>query len=350
MSEQNIVLYHKVRDNECMWSGIEDMFCDYSKQTIPDAFFLAFTGMGNFIYEKGRNQKKKLVQWNGGKVKDMYRMGADIIGYDYTAVQAATSEEALAFARERIELGNPVTLGCVDLYEIPYFKSLYKKVHIPGHYVMLTGYNEEEKKMYLLDGGKEELQALSYEILERAMKTEGNFQDDVNVLYQFQFHTPFKEVRQIAEEGFHMKAKTALEGNDQGRGIAGMHLLAKEFSDWKKECSDKEYVEALHYMLQFAGDVPSLPGRLEGRVEESRHWASRKRLANVLSYFSETLDHPDWKKAADTFLESGALIAQMVEQITSYLLNEINGLEEIPGLIDQIADKEEQAYTYLLKK
>ncbi|MDO5293937.1 MAG: BtrH N-terminal domain-containing protein [bacterium] len=348
MSYQNIVINHKVRDNECMWSGVEDMYCEYSKHNIPDYFFFALTGMANFSYERGRNKEKRCVQWTGSNVKDMYRIGADIIGYDYMAIQANTSEEAIAFAKDRIRTGNPVVLGCVDLYEIPYFKGLYHRVHIPVHYLMLTGYNDAEENMYVLDGGKAEIQSISYHALARAMKTEGNFQKDVNVLYQIQFRQPLKSVQQIAIEGFQEKAKEALKENSIGNGIAGMRLLAKEFPNWEKECSSCEYEQALYHMVRFAGDVPSLPGRLEGKEEQKMHWAARRQLAQVLSYFSKELNRPQWQMASNYFLESGALIEKLVENMTSYLLKERSDLWELPEIIGQIADLEEKAYQQLV--
>ncbi len=53
------------------------------------------------------------------------------------------------------------------MYYLPYYKKLYHKEHIPFHYILMVGYDDEG--IYLYDCGRTELLHLSYDKLRESM-------------------------------------------------------------------------------------------------------------------------------------------------------------------------------------
>lgn len=168
MSKKIIEFAHDLRDYECMWSGIEFIYGAKKGEWVPDFGFFAMSGVGNFIYLKGENFRQ--AAWSNGMVNKMYDFMAPIVGFSYEYVEGLAFNEMMEKAKAEIDEGRPVILGPVDMYYLKYFAKIYKHMHIPVHYIMMTGYDEE--KIYIIDGGTTEVQTLTYGEIEEALVSE----------------------------------------------------------------------------------------------------------------------------------------------------------------------------------
>jgi hypothetical protein len=133
-------------------------------------------------------------------------------------------------------------------------------------------------------------------------------------------------------------------------GIKGMRKLAKEFCSWEDELTQSEYEETLRNIVMFTGSVPALPNRLLGDENDDKilHKGAREKLVSVLKQLGEDYQINAWVASTDYFVKSGELIEKMTNQIVEYLLKEREALDEIPTLINEIADIEEKAFEYML--
>lgn len=52
-------------------------------------------------------------------------------------------------AKEQIDNEKPVVLGCLDMYYLSHYPKFYNKEHIPIHYILMVGYDDEEQCWYL---------------------------------------------------------------------------------------------------------------------------------------------------------------------------------------------------------
>lgn len=78
----------------------------------------------------------------------------------------SNSEKALETAIESVRQGIPVMLR-TDIYHMKYYNS---STHFPGHIVVMWGYDDEKKEVYLSDTHFEGLMALSYGDFMKARK------------------------------------------------------------------------------------------------------------------------------------------------------------------------------------
>lgn len=64
---------------------------------------------------------------------------AQLLGADYTIIENRMFQFAWNKAREAVNAGTPPVLGPLDMYYLPYYEHIYRKRHIPIHYVCVTG-------------------------------------------------------------------------------------------------------------------------------------------------------------------------------------------------------------------
>lgn len=164
-----IEIPHHYDDYECMWNGIEDLYIQKSGEKLPPNLFFVLSGFGSFCYLKtDKADVKRMIAFGDGRTAKMYEFLAPIVGFDYQYSVSSTFERALKKAKKEIDEGYPVILGALDMYYLHYYKKLYHNEHIPFHYVMMIGYDDEIQCIYLHDCGRAERTEMSYHELSLA--------------------------------------------------------------------------------------------------------------------------------------------------------------------------------------
>lgn len=352
MAAKKIELAHKVCDYTCMWNGIEDLYGRETGVRVPDYLFFCLGGIGDFIYLKGNQYNPvRMVSWGDGRTKIMYRKVSEIIGFTYRHIENRTFTYALKKAKEQIDMERPVVLGALDMFYLEYYPKICGKMHIPIHYVLMTGYDDEQQCVYLYDCGKEELQTLSYDTLEKALDIEKTSLSGKNAVCCIEFPGKPRSVQQIALEGLEKKAQNALKPAVGFAGISGIRKAAQEIDHWEKELTKEQYQASLKTMLQFSGTVPSLPNRLYGIEEPDniRFDGCREKIGNLLLELGDEYSAENWKEAGRQFHESGEIIQKIMDHIADYLIERSEHLNSFKEAINKIADLEELAFQSILK-
>jgi len=109
-----------------------------------------------------------MIALGDGRTKKMYEFLAPIVGFEYQHHEYRTFEQTLKKAKAEVDCGHPPVLGALDMYYLPYFSKLYHGEHIPFHYVLMVGYDDEARCIYLHDCGRKAVQTLSYDELRSA--------------------------------------------------------------------------------------------------------------------------------------------------------------------------------------
>ena len=56
------------------------------------------------------------------------------------------------------------------MYYLHYYPELYQKQHVPIHYVLVVGYDDDKQEVYIQDCSQEGIQKISYTEFEKALK------------------------------------------------------------------------------------------------------------------------------------------------------------------------------------
>jgi hypothetical protein len=353
MPKKLIQVRHHMCDYSCMWNGIEDIFITKTGEDIPPFFFFCLSGVGNAVYLRHRDEKlPRLLMFGDGRPHKIYGNISEIVGFEYRFVEGRTFSYAFKRIKDQIDIGRPVVIGPVDMFHLPYLK-MYHKVHIPIHYILMVGYDDERQCIYVYDCGREEIQTVPFDELKKAWEIEKTTVGDRNGFIEINFADEIKSTYEIADTALKKKAKEMLEPQASFTGIKGIRKAAKEFSAWKNELTPEGYKNSLRNMLEFIGTVPKLPNIVMGIEEpedEGIHYeACRDKMGTMLIMLGETYQSKKWKEAGTLFLESGKRFREIADIIIEYFTKGEDKLGEIPVILGRIADLEEEAYELCMK-
>jgi hypothetical protein len=346
-----ITLPHKVLDYSCPINGIEDQYEWKTGTRLPRYFLMDLSAIGFIYIKQKRAPAPRMVGWGDGMGKAQHEFLADLIGYRWHYSEGRPFEAAWQMAKASIAQGTPVILGLLDMYHLPYYPKFYHLIHIPQHFVLLVGYDEEQGTALVQDNGLSEIQEISLSDLRPAWNVHNPGQGQKNTLYILEFTPHIAGLEEIVRRGLKKRGGLFLNSPAGFMGLRGMRKAAQELPLWNAEMSAPQSVEALRFLATFTCSVvPNLPQQLLSSPlgYTDPHQACRDRFAQELIHFSRLYAQPQWEQAAHLFQSSGALIERLTQVATEALLGDKTAFDTAPNLMSQIANTEEQAFRLLL--
>ena len=344
-------LSHHLDDYECMWNGIEDIYMNKTGEKIPDQFFFAMSGFCSFAYIKtNKADTKRMVSFGDGRTKKMYEFLAPIVNFNYHHIECKTPELALAKAKKEIDNGFPVVIGALDMFYLEYYTKLYHREHIPFHYVLMIGYDDEEKNIFLYDCGRKEVISLSYENLLFGMNAEYKGLCKPNTICTIRMDRPNSK-KDIFKSAMKIKADMFLNPPTKFLGINGLKKLANEMVNWEEELGKEETDKILRNIVEFSGSVPTTPNRLSGisKKDEVIFMCSRDKMSRVLIELGREYKNNNLIKSGELFENSGKQFEKLCDIFIDYILDIKKDMKLASDVILNIAELEYNAYQLVSK-
>lgn len=340
-----IELPHKVCGQTCMVNGLEDLYEWKTGVRLPDWFLFYMSGMAAFAYIKNkRSATPRLVVW-GMLVKSQYEILADAVGFRWEICQGRSFAFALQRARNTLDRGNPAILGALDMYHLPYYEKFYHRYHIPYHYVLMVGYDDQQGVIFVQDCDRAGVQAIPYSDLQLAWGVRMPGMSDQNTLFTFDFDGPLADPATIARRALERKVTFMLQPPVSMLGVRGMRKLAAELPAWPQELSPEQLKACLYSLVEFTGSPPMLPARLMGVTDIANiHAGGRDGFSRILKDLAQQLQRPVWLNAAQLLDRSGQAIEELTDQVVDVIQGFNRSLAEAGTTVTQIANLEEQAY------
>ena len=339
---RNIIeLKHHLDDYECMWNGIEDIYINKTGESLPNSFFFLLSGFGSFCYLKTEKADlKRIVALGDGRTKKMYEFLAPIVGFQYKHHEYKSFEKALVKAKSEIDLGFPVVLGAIDMFYLPYFEKLYQKEHIPFHYILMVGYDDDKQIIYIYDCGREEIQSLSYENLKNAMNCSYPGLSKENTICTIRMVEKRDKI-EIAKNALARKKDLFLYPKAGFLGFKGFLKFINELPNWKKELTKVEYDKILTNMVEFFGTVPTIPNAVKGieKPDFIEFKGGFDKMSRMLRFLGDETKEDYWERSAAFFDEGAEVIEKISHIIIEYLSNKEDNRDMLPELFTEILEK-----------
>jgi hypothetical protein len=339
MRKQLITLNHHMDDYECMWNGIEDIYIRDSGEKLPPSFFFILSSFGSFCYMKTpKSDLKRIITLGDGRTKQMYKFLAPIAGFEYKHYEYKTFEQVIKKAKAEIDAGYPPVLGSLDMYYLPYLK-MYHEVHIPFHYVLMVGYDDEAQCIYLLDCGREEVETLPYDELRHAWDCSYPGLSKANTVCTIRMNAA-KSKYQIAEEALAKKSEMFLNPPVSFIGKKGFQKFILELPELKSELTKEDYDKLLTNMVTFFGTVPTVPNALLGIKEpdEVSFSGGFDKMSRVLNDMGKEYGNETWLEASGLFDEGATTISEITNIIVAYLSGKNDRTDELPDLFTKVME------------
>lgn len=340
MQKKLIPLWHHMDDYECMWNGIEDLYIQDTGEKLPPSFFFTLSAFGSFCYMKTpKSDLKRMIALGDGRTKQMYEFLAPIVGFEYKHYEYKSFEQALKKAKTEIDAGYPPVLGALDMYYLPYFSKLYHGEHIPFHYVLMVGYDDDAKCIYLLDCGRKEVQTLPYDELRHAWDCSYPGLSKPNTVCTVRMNA-VKNKYQIAKEALAKKGEMFLNPPVSFVGKKGFQKFINELPKLKSGLMKADYDKILANMVMFFGTVPTVPNALRGinEPDEVNFGGGFDKMSRVLNDMGKEFGNKTWLEASSRFKEGAEIISKITKVIVAYLTDENNKTEKLPELFTEVMD------------
>ncbi len=349
MSSKLLNLPHKVCGYTCMINGIEDQYEAHTGQRLPDWLLFFLSGMGEFVYIKNLKTRLPFQSYTSGHTRIQYERLSHLLGFTWQYKENRSFKWSLTQVIQYLDAGQPVVLGALDMFHLPYFKHFFQKVHIPIHYIMAVGYDTEKACLWVSDNDRPEVEMLPFDLLEKAWDVATPGMSKPRTFFTFQFSDATPDIDTLVIHGLRVKAANVLHPPVKIMGVPGLRKLAKELPEFPQWVSPDVLEACLRQFVEYTGLPPTTPPALlpfKANIPDNHH-ATRDVLADLLRQLSISYHQPGWQDVATLLDQSGDCFNALTNHLCSFILKQTHDLQPAVDLITQIADLEEKAYHLL---
>ena len=319
-----LILPHRVCQSTCYINGLEDIM-EWKGAKYPNYLLSILGGMGEFTYLKIKVANPPNMVYFGANPKYLLDDLEKIIGFKQEMLENKVFKNTFPKLKEFIDSGQPVVAGALDMYHLHYYEGIYLKQHIPIHYVLVVGYDDDRSEIYVQDCTFSGIQNISYSEFEQALNVNVPGMSKKNTIRTFIINGEPPSEFEIAKIGLTLRADKMLKPPVNLLGIPAMRKLAKEIFNWEDEGS-------FNHLITYATIPPHIPKTFENS-NGMRQWKS-----NVLKELGTKYNMDNWLRASLMFEKSGELIKDICKAAIA------RDKSIISELIIKVADIEEQAY------
>ena len=321
------ILPHRVCESTCYVNGLEDLLA-WQGADYVDYLLSVVGGMAGFAYLRFKRADPPCMVYWGNSPKYLMKDLATIIGFKERVIEGRSFPFTFQRLKEFIDAGQPVMAGALDMYYLHYYADLYHQQHVPIHYVLVVGYDDEEQLVFANDCSYDKVQKIPYEEIEKALDVNVPGMSKKNTLRSFTLPQEIPSEFELAKKGFSYKADRFLHPPVRIFGIPAMLKLAEEIVEWDNpKCFD--------HMITYATTPPLLPETFENS-HGMRFWQ-----ANVLKALGDRYGMREWGEASTLFRLSGEKITTLCEAASKQRKSEVS------NILIEIAQIEKEAYSML---
>jgi hypothetical protein len=316
-----------VCESTCYVNGLEDILT-WKGAAYSDFLLSVIGGMAGFTYLRFKRADPPCMVYWGANPKYLMKDLANIIGFKETVIEGKTFKNTFRRLKEAIDDGQPVMAGALDMYYIHYYHELYRKQHVPIHYVLVVGYDDDKQVVFVQDCSRKAVQEIPYEEFEESLDVNVPGMSKKNTMRTFTLPQKLPSEFEAAKKGFAYKAGRFLNPPVKLFGLPAMRKLADEIFEWNNR-------KCFEHMATYA-TAPPLPPKTFENSHGMRFWQ-----ADVLSALGNKYNVRSWTEASKLFRRSGEEIMKLCKAALE------QDKQRISEALTVIAEIEERAYKLL---
>jgi hypothetical protein len=324
-----IKIPHEVHESTCYVNGLFDILkwkgAEYSYFLLP-----IIGGMANFAYLKFKMAQPPCMVYWGNSPKYLMEQLQEVIGFTQTLSEGKAFKNEFPRIKSYLDKDVPVVVGALDMFYLHYYPDLYQNEHIPIHYLLVVGYDDEQQIVYVHDCSVDGVQEIPYREFESCLNISTPGLSRKNTCRVFTLPGKLPSELEIGEKGFTYKAQRMLKPPVSMFGIPAMRKLAREITGWTDE-------SCLNHMVAYAGMTPPLIAE-----DLSHNDGLRFQEASLFKEMGQKYGRKNWIEASRLFRQSGESIIELSQAALD------RDLAACSTSLDRIADLEETAYKLLV--
>ena len=327
MRFERITIPHRPAPGLCPVNGIRDLIHWRSGRDWSNEFLYGLGQGGGFAYLRFNKADPPRQAYWGIAGPRQHQYLAELLGAEYTAIERRSCKFSWNKACAALEAGNPPVLGPLDMFYLHYYEGIYHRRHIPIHYVLLVGVDDDTA--YVLDTGKDEVQAIPLSELQPAWDVNVPGLGKRNRLVVLDVPPDLPPTEDLILRSLADQCQSMLHPPVSIVGIPAMEKLAREIARWPEELGEQAAAKSLRQVHEYLNSPPDLEGD---------HLTAGRDLYVTFLREAGEMAGLDLSGAIARLRESIAVIPRLAQAIRQ------GRLEEAAGHMARIAEAETQAY------
>ncbi len=328
--ETYLEIPHRRAHGLCPVNGIRDLVQWRTGRDWSNEFVWGLGQGGGFAYLRFNSAKPPRQLYTGIATPRQHRYLADLLQAEFMEVEKRSFKFSWQKAREALDAGNPPILGPLDMYFLHFYQDLYHQRHIPIHFLLMVGYDEE--KVYVLDTDMEDVQTIPLEELQLAWDVNVPGIGKQNRLAVLDIPHELPPDKDLIYQAIHDQSESMLHPPVAMIGIPAMRKIAGEIGHWKEELGEEVARQCLRQTREYLNSPPDLEGN---------HLTAGRDI--YVTYLEEAAQMADLNLAPAIDLLNSAIT--IIPKLSNAIQND--ELEQSAVYFHRWADIEEQTYTYL---
>jgi hypothetical protein len=327
---QLLTIRHRRARGMCPVNGIRDLVHWRFGRDWSNEFVYGLGQGAGFAYLRFKSaDPPRQVYW-GVAGPRQHEYLAELLGAGYSVVEKRSFKFAWRKACQAVDAGSPPVLGPLDMFYLHYYPDIYRQRHIPIHYVLLVGY--EDEKAYVHDTGQDDVQTVPLNELQAAWDVNVPGLGKRNRLAIFDLHENLAPTEALIRRSIADKCQTMLCPPVSLVGIPAMEKLAREIVRWPEELGEDTAAACLRQVQEYLNSPPDLAGD---------HLTAGRDLYITFLQEAGAMAGLDFSGAIRRLRQSMSIIPPLAKAIRQ------GYLEEAAAHIGRIAQEEAEAYKEL---
>ncbi len=323
---------HRRAHGMCPVNGIRDLVQWRSGRDWSNQFLHGLGLGGGFAYLRFQSaDPPRQVYW-GIAGPRQHKYLAELLNADYTEIEKRSFKFSWRKAQEAVDAGTPPVLGPLDMYYLHFYEDIYHQRHIPFHYLLLVGYDDENA--YVYDTDKENIQAIQLNKVELAWDVNVPSLGKRNRLVIFDIPEDFASTDALIRKSIADECQTMLNPPVSMVGIPAMNKVAREIAHWPQELGKDTTDKCLQQVREYLNSPPDLMGD---------HLTAGRDLYIAFLEDAGPMEELDFSEAVGYLRGAMTIIPLLADAIQQ------RHLDEASTGFSRIAKREMQAYTELSK-
>jgi hypothetical protein len=321
---------HRISAGLCPVNGIRDLIHWRAGRDWSNEFLWGLGQGGGFAYLRFNTADPPRQMYTGIATPRQHRYLAELLGAGFTEHENRAFKSSWPKARAAVDAGTPPVLGPLDMFHLHYHDGIYHRRHIPIHFVLLVGYDDEQA--HVLDTGLPDIQSISLTELQEAWNVNAPGLGEKNRFAVLHIPSTLPPDRELIVRSVADQCRTMLHPPVSMLGIPAMKKLAAEIANWPQELGAETAVRCLRQVREYLNSPPDEHG--------TNLTAGRDRYIGFLEE-AQRMARLDFSRAIAALRDSMAAVPKVADAVRR------QHLDRAAAGFDRMAERETAAYTEL---
>ena len=253
-----ISIPHRQAHGLCPVNGIRDLLQWRTGIDWTNEFLHGLGQGGGFAYLRFNfADPPRQVYWGTSSARQ-HKYLAELFEAEYTEVENRSFKFAWSKAREAVDMEIPPILGPLDMYHLHFYSGIYHQRHIPIHYLLLVGYDDQNA--FVHDTGLVDVQTVPIKDLEMAWDVNVPGLGKRNRLVTLKIPSQVAPTEMLIRRSIGDQCRMMLKPPVSMLGIPAMQKLRREIANWPQELGMEATRLCLRQVREYLNSPPDIAG------------------------------------------------------------------------------------------